>query len=103
MSGYTIYDSEADLFLVYDNNDYWVWATFNNKLEKNIPFSVISERKIEGFLNSVKSGTGKEVGHNGQFINAVVSAMPNVWLIRMVEEYSYSTRYRLYYSDGIKV
>jgi len=92
---FAIYDSKADLFVAYDTDKKaWIWTNFD-KLKENIPYSLVSVVELEEFPSRLK-----ERRFMDEFNNLIMIAMPNVWLVKMIDD---STHYRVDYSNGVKV
>jgi len=102
MSGsYTIFDSKENLFLAFNNRkNAWIWIAVDKFKEEYITYSFIIENFIEEFLISVNNGKGKDLDYTGEFVNEIIDAIPNVWLVRIKDD---GHRYIVDFTDGIKI
>jgi len=91
---FTIYDAKLNLFLVLDiNAKIWMWVTFD-KLVEDFSYSAVDEKFVEVFLDSIRNNN--RGSYDEEFIRPVIDAMPNVWLIKIID-------YKVDYTDGIKI
>lgn len=92
-SNFNVFDSKENLFIGFNTKDNaWLWTTFD-EFGEDIVYSLVNEKDIEDRVS-------KE-GYREDFIDLIRDAMPNLWLIRMVEISDGS--YGVDYSSGIKI